>query len=139
MNLLQHSLYFQIIRERLPDYPTRNSFIWNTSPGALLTLPNFADSSRYFVIHFFRNRLNKYCIFQRFTPFLLDSMGEVPQQNYTAVVYVQIGAQLTPNSALYKLVKSITKSQFVDRVSRVSYVSSSSNNQLTISFQTIRY
>lgn len=47
VNLLQHFLYFQIIRERLPDYPTRNSFIWNTSPGALLTLPNFADSSRF--------------------------------------------------------------------------------------------
>lgn len=43
-------LYLQIIRERLPDYPTRNSYIWNTSPGALLTLPNFADSSRFVVV-----------------------------------------------------------------------------------------
>ncbi|XP_055855972.1 exostosin-1 [Episyrphus balteatus] len=88
---------FEIIRERLPDYPVRNSLIWNTSPGALLTLPTFTDSSR-------------------FMPFLLDSLGSEPRHNYTAVIYVQIGTVLTPNTALYKLVKSVTKSQFVDRI-----------------------
>ena len=50
-------------------------------------------------------------------PYLLDALGSEPRNNYTAVIYVQIGAQLTQNAALYKLVKSITKSQFVDRVS----------------------
>ncbi|XP_018791954.1 PREDICTED: exostosin-1 [Bactrocera latifrons] len=88
---------FEIIRERLPDYPVRNTFIWNTSPGALLTLPTFADSSRYM-------------------PFLLDSMGVEPRHNYTAVIYVQIGSILGPNTALYKLIKTISKSQFVDRI-----------------------
>ncbi|XP_030376666.1 exostosin-1 [Scaptodrosophila lebanonensis] len=88
---------FEIIRERLPDYPVRSSLVWNSSPGALLTLPTFADSSR-------------------FMPFLLNSMGAEPRHNYTAVIYVQIGAALGPNAALYKLVKTITKSQFVDRI-----------------------
>ncbi|EDW32054.1 GL11446 [Drosophila persimilis] len=88
---------FEIIRERLPDYPVRSSLVWNSSPGALLTLPTFADSSR-------------------FMPFMLNSMGAEPRHNYTAVIYVQIGAAMGPNAALYKLVKTITKSQFVDRI-----------------------
>lgn len=50
-------------------------------------------------------------------PFLLNAMGVEPRHNYTAVIYVQIGAALGPNAALYKLVRTITKSQFVDRVS----------------------
>jgi len=50
-------------------------------------------------------------------PFLLNSMGAEPRHNYTAVIYVQIGAALGPNAALYKLVRTITKSQFVERVS----------------------
>lgn len=50
-------------------------------------------------------------------PFLLDSMGVEPRYNYTAVIYVQIGSILGPNTALYKLIKTISKSQFVDRVS----------------------
>lgn len=52
-------------------------------------------------------------------PFLLNTMGYEPRHNYTAVIYVQIGAHFSPNCALYKLVKTITKSQFVDRVSFV--------------------
>lgn len=87
----------QIIRERLPDYPHRNGLIWNQSPGALLTVPTFSDTAHRF-------------------PFLLEGVGLRPGPNYTAVIFVQIGAQLTPSSALYKLVKSITKSQFVDKV-----------------------
>lgn len=50
-------------------------------------------------------------------PYLLDILGHEPGHNFTAVIFVQIGVQLTPSSALYRLVKSITKSQFVDRVS----------------------
>lgn len=89
---------FEIIRERLPDYPHRNGLVWNQSPGALLTIPTFADTPR---------RL----------PFLLDPVGQRPGPNYTAVIFVQIGAaQLSPNTALYKLVRSITKSQFVDKI-----------------------
>ncbi|KAG4074562.1 hypothetical protein HA402_005627 [Bradysia odoriphaga] len=88
---------FEIIRERLPDYPQRNGLIWNTSPGALLTLPTYTDSCRNM-------------------PYLLDILGHEPGHNFTAVIFVQIGVQLTPSSALYRLVKSITKSQFVDRL-----------------------
>lgn len=88
----------QIIRERLPDYPTRNGIVWNSAPGALLTLPTFSDSSIKL-------------------PFLLDLHNKEPAHNYTAIIFVQIGIALTPNTALYRLVKSITKSQYVARVS----------------------
>lgn len=91
----------QIIRERLPDYPQRNGIIWNSSPGALLTLPTYSDTSKEL-------------------PFLLDSYGYDPGVNYTAVIFVQVGVQLTPNVALYKLVKSIGRSQFASKVSCVT-------------------
>lgn len=88
---------FEIIRERLPGYPVRSSIVWNTSPGALLTLPTFSDTPTRF-------------------PFLLNSLGYEPNRNFTAVIFVQVGQALTPSSALYKLVKSVTKSQFVNRI-----------------------
>lgn len=55
-------------------------------------------------------------------PFLLDDINLRTRDNYTAVIYVQIGAPLGPNNALYKLVKTITKSQFVDRVSSLRWL-----------------
>lgn len=88
----------EIIRERLPDYPTRTGRVWNTAPGALLTLPLFADTEARM-------------------PFQLAASGQQPGHNFTAVVYVQIGATLTPNLALYRLVRSIAHSQFVNSVS----------------------
>jgi glucuronyl/N-acetylglucosaminyl transferase EXT1 len=88
---------FEIIRERLPDYPVRNGLIWNSSPGALLTLPTFSDNLRDL-------------------PFYLDRLGYEPRANFTAVIFVQVGQPINPTSALYKLVKSITKSQFVNRI-----------------------
>lgn len=88
---------FEIIRERLPDYPVRNGLIWNNSPGALLTLPTFSDNLRDF-------------------PFYLDTLGYEPKPNFTAVIFVQVGQAINPSSALYKLVKSITRSQFVNRI-----------------------
>lgn len=50
-------------------------------------------------------------------PFLLDILNKEPGHNFTAVIFVQIGVTLTPNSALYRLVKTITRSQYVARVS----------------------
>ncbi|CRK98107.1 CLUMA_CG011475, isoform A [Clunio marinus] len=88
---------FEIIRERIPENPFRNGLTWNTSPGALLTLPTFSDTPQNF-------------------PFLLDLFGYQPKENFTAVIFVQIGQTLGPSSALFKLVKSITKSQYVNRI-----------------------
>lgn len=109
-NAQTNSIILQIIRERIPNYPERNGLVWNAAPGALLSLPTYSDSMQHM-------------------PFLLDVVGQEPRHNYTAVIFVQIGNAVTPNSALYRLVKAITKSQFVDRVSRA----------LSIVFVIIRY
>lgn len=50
-------------------------------------------------------------------PYLLDVLNREPGHNFTAVIFVQIGVTLTPSAALYRLVKSITRSQYVARVS----------------------
>lgn len=97
-NIILCALFFQIIRERLPDYPIRNGLIWNNAPGALLTIPTFADSSLKM-------------------PFFLDILNKEPGHNFTAVIFVQVGVTLTPSAALYRLVKTITRSQYVARVS----------------------
>uniref|UniRef100_A0A1L8E1L1 Putative glycosyl transferase family 64 domain protein n=1 Tax=Nyssomyia neivai TaxID=330878 RepID=A0A1L8E1L1_9DIPT len=88
---------FEIIRERIPDYPQRNGLAWNSAPGALLTLPTYSDSLRHM-------------------PFHMDIDDYQPGHNYTAIIFVQIGTSLTPNTALYRLVKSITRSLFVDGI-----------------------
>lgn len=93
----QPQIILQIIRERIPDYPQRNGLAWNSAPGALLTLPTYSDSLWHM-------------------PFHMDIQDYQPGHNYTAIIFVQIGTSLTPNTALYRLVKSITRSQFVDRV-----------------------
>lgn len=49
-------------------------------------------------------------------PYLLDTMGYEPGDNFTAVIFVQIGSQLTQQSALFKLVKNIIRSQFIDKI-----------------------
>lgn len=55
-------------------------------------------------------------------PFLLDIANKEPGHNFTAVIFVQIGVTLTPSSALYRLVKTITRSQYVARVSILSVI-----------------
>lgn len=99
--MLTFYFFLQIIRERLPDYPQRNGLIWNTAPGALLTIPTFADSVRRM-------------------PFQLDLLNLEPGHNFTAVIFVQIGVTLTPSAALYRLVKTVTRSQYVARVSELN-------------------
>ncbi|XP_067008988.1 exostosin-1 [Anabrus simplex] len=89
----------EIIRERLPAQPARDGLVWNSSPGALLTLPNFSDTWRHY-------------------PFFLNALGAQPGERFTAVIYVQLGvAAATPTaSPLYRLVRNVARSQYVARI-----------------------
>lgn len=87
---------FEIIRERLPEYPQRNGLIWNNAPGALLTLPTFTDSPRQM-------------------PFLLNTLGQEPGHNFTAVIFVQF-SYTTPSPVLCNLIKSIAHSQYAAKI-----------------------
>lgn len=52
-------------------------------------------------------------------PFQLDLLNQEPGHNFTAVIFVQIGFTLTPNTALYRLIKSITKSRYIAKVNTI--------------------
>lgn len=84
----------EIIRERLPQQKVRDGVVWNNSPGALLTFPQFSDS------------------WQDYPFFSTDP----PVPYFTAVIYCQLGTPLTPTSTLYRLVKNIGKSQYATRI-----------------------
>uniref|UniRef100_A0A0A9WZU7 Exostosin-1 n=1 Tax=Lygus hesperus TaxID=30085 RepID=A0A0A9WZU7_LYGHE len=86
---------FEIIRERLPGEPVRDGLMWNTSPGALVTLPQY----------------------QGVYPW--DHASPM-DDNFTAVIYAQLGAPLTQTSPLYRLVKALTKSSYTCMVSSSS-------------------
>lgn len=84
----------QIIKERLPEQKGRDGTIWNRSPGALVTLPEFSDTSMDF-------------------PFHTNSCTD----HFTAVIYCQLGLPVTPTSTLSRLIINVAKSKFVSRVS----------------------
>jgi hypothetical protein len=91
-------LSLQIIRERLPLQPSRDGLVWNSSPGALLTLPHFSDTLRHY-------------------PFYLDMLGAEPDSQFTAVIYSQLGGPAVSTSPLYRLIRNIARSRYVARVS----------------------
>ncbi|XP_026463110.1 exostosin-1-like [Ctenocephalides felis] len=89
----------EIIRERLPGEPVRSGLVWNTNPGALLTLTRFSDSwARY--------------------PFYLDALGASPSAGFTAVIYCQLGAVTggAPASVLQRLIRNVARSKSVQRI-----------------------
>lgn len=87
----------EIIRERLPNQPRRDGLVWNSSPGALLTLPHFSDS------------LADY-------PFFTEIHEMRPSEKFTAVIYCQLGAPVLPTSALYRLVTNVARSNYIARL-----------------------
>ncbi|XP_019864522.1 exostosin-1 [Aethina tumida] len=85
---------FEIIRERLPRQPVRDRLIWNNFPGALVTLSTFSDTKDDFPFH----------------------VQESAVDGYTAVIYCQLGIQLTNTSPLYKLVSYVGKSKYIAKI-----------------------
>ncbi|XP_014262260.1 exostosin-1 [Cimex lectularius] len=81
----------EILRERLPGQAQRDGRIWNSAPGALVSLPQYNG------------------------PYPWDQAMSQEQQ-FTAVVYAQLGAPLTVVSPLYKIVKAISKSNYTAMV-----------------------
>ncbi|CAB0042505.1 unnamed protein product [Trichogramma brassicae] len=80
---------FEIIRERIPWEGSREYRVWNRNPGALAIIPKFANN-------------------QQELPFQECDPGNA----FTAVIYSQLGS--TP--VLYRLLKNVSKSKFVDKI-----------------------
>ncbi|XP_014214425.1 exostosin-1 [Copidosoma floridanum] len=80
---------FEVIRERISWEGRRELRVWNRDPGALAILPKFADT-------------------QRELPFQECDPGNT----FTAIIYSQLGS----TAVLYRLLKSLTKSKYLDRI-----------------------
>ncbi|XP_069687017.1 exostosin-1 [Periplaneta americana] len=87
----------EIIRERLPSQPSRDGLVWNSAPGALLTLPHFSDTLRHY-------------------PFYMDMLGAEPDNQFTAVIYSQLGGPAMSTSPLYRLIRNVARSMYVARI-----------------------
>ncbi|XP_076262706.1 exostosin glycosyltransferase 1 ttv [Rhynchophorus ferrugineus] len=83
----------EIIRDKLPKKQKRDGLIWNSFPGALVTLPTFSDSMQDF-------------------PFHVESY----KNGFTAVIYCQLGITFSTTSALFKLVSYLGKSKYVLKI-----------------------
>ncbi|XP_050314376.1 exostosin-1 [Anthonomus grandis grandis] len=83
----------EIIRDKLPKKRKRDGTIWNTFPGALVTLPTFSDSKEDFPFHI-----------------------ELKTNKFTAVIYCQLGIPLSSTSTLYRLVGNLSRSKNVAKI-----------------------
>jgi len=72
--------------------------VWNSSPGALLTLPHFSDTLHHY-------------------PFYYDVLGAEPDSQFTAVIYSQLGGPAVSTSPLHRLIRNVARSLYVARVS----------------------
>jgi len=75
----------QIIRQRIQPHLSNGRMVWNTSPGGLVTWPEFSTHMANF-------------------PFYLNPMERVQGQGYTAVIKA---VNQPASSLLVKLIKSI--------------------------------
>nr|XP_027208304.1 exostosin-1b-like [Penaeus vannamei] len=88
----------EIVADRVRRHRARSLAVWNSSPGSLAVNLSFSD----YLPHF---------------PFYLTSLGISPSPRYTAVISVTHGGTgLTQTTPLYKLVKNIARSKFVEKI-----------------------
>lgn len=80
-------------------HQSRDGLVWNFSPGALLTQNNQSDSLRHYPFHY-------------------NIFGIEPEPYFTAIIYSQLASSLTVNSPIYRLLRSIARSQYVSEVSK---------------------
>lgn len=97
------ALVLQVIESRLALSQPRDGVMWNWPPGALVTLPTFADS------------LTNYPFYRSMAGMGFD-VEILPSQRLTAVIYVTRGGALTQTTPLYRLVRNVSKSVFTAKV-----------------------
>jgi len=100
---------FQIIKERLPKFQSRDGIIWNTSPGALVS----------------QNSHTEYLNFN--LPFNYHLLGKQPSPNFTVVIFSQHNSL---NSPLYRLVRNIAASKYLTQVTIWRYITLTELNNL---------
>ncbi|XP_046384114.1 exostosin-1 [Ischnura elegans] len=106
----------EIIRERIPSQPSRDGLVWNSSPGALLALPQFSDTWRHYPFSLGVG-------FPTGFPGTIEVGLEDVQreERFTAVVYTQQASLLASPSSptaqpLHRLLRNVARSNFVARI-----------------------
>lgn len=122
----------EIIRERVHPHRSREGVIWNSDPGALWTRTTFSDSIGDYPFDWAGCPPNPFpsgcdnprCL--RFQPLVsskapgktLIQTSSAAGERFTAVIYSQFSssAVLQWNSPLFKLVRNVAASQYVDQI-----------------------
>ncbi|XP_050730033.1 exostosin-1-like [Eriocheir sinensis] len=88
----------EIVADRVRRQRSRPLSVWNSDPGALATNLSFSDHLPHF-------------------PFYHNTLGTSPSPRYTAVIGVSHGGSgLIHTTPLYKLIKNIARSKFVEKI-----------------------
>ena len=84
--------------------------LWNTIPGALSLIPEYSDT------------LQSY-------PFFHQQLGYSPQEQFTAVIYATSPVMLS-SSPLFRLIRTIAKTSYVQKVRLKSQLHVTTNQSL---------
>ena len=127
------SLSFQILKERVERLYSRSVIQWNTSPGALTVLPEFAQHDVEFPFYWRRQRHPATDLHTAGRPLVnatvttrpLASGGDtdcvlLPSPMFTMVVYVTTPGPVTSSSVVYRLVKTVGRSRHLCKVCTIS-------------------
>ena len=121
-------VFFQIVLERVSAHfslPVRPTQAWNSEPGALNFLPDFSPLlSRYPFYMQAPNMPQSSPALPTKVPMLsnewkLEYSGDFDARGmFTAVIYAsKTPSPVPPSSSLYRLIKNLTKSAFLQKVS----------------------
>lgn len=107
----------QIIRQRIWRHQSHDGLVWNSEPGALLTVkPGFSDNLADFPFSYGAIEAHKGCEDGPYS----SPRRNVSSRKFTAVIYTQL-ASASPavhlSAPIFKLARNVAASSFVDSVS----------------------
>ena len=103
----------QIIKQRIWRHTYQEGLVWNSDPGALLTLPEFSDSLSHFPFHFGEEQQQ------------LKAAAATGCEKFTAVIYTTLTSASTSSKVasgvhlsapIFKLARNVAASNFAQQV-----------------------
>ena len=104
----------QIIKQRIWRHTYQEGLVWNSDPGALLTLPEFSDTLSHFPFHFGEEQ---------------EELRKSPAgcEKFTAVIYTTLTSAASASSSkvasgvhlsapIFKLARNVAASNFAQQV-----------------------
>jgi len=105
------------VKERINRLQSRLVFQWNTSPGALAILPEYSLHDFHFPFYW-RHQRPLVTGVGAAGPLVNgdDTTDLLPSAWYTAVVYVTTSGAITSSSPVYRLMKTLGRSNHLHKV-----------------------